>query len=146
VTVSDATQPTGGAGSTPSAGGRPVGPYRPVVREGDWVVTSGQVGVAPGADGTPRLVEGGTVGQARQALANLASVLAAEGATLADVVKATLFVVDMGDLGALNELWTETFAEPRPARSAVGVASLPLGAAVEVEAWARVPEPPAQRG
>ena len=123
---------------TAPEGPRPVGPYRPVVRAGEWVVTSGQIGVEPGPDGTPHLVEGGTAAQARQALANLSAVLETEGATLADVVKTTVFLVDMSDFAALNELWVETFPEPRPARSAVGVASLPLGARVEVEAWARV--------
>lgn len=118
-------------------GPRPVGPYRPAVRAGDWIVTSGQVGVEPGPDGAPRLVEGGTAAQARRALANLEAVLRAEGASLADVVKTTVFLVDMSDFAALNEIWVETFPEPRPARSAVGVASLPLGARVEVEAWAR---------
>lgn len=124
---------------TAPEGGRTVGPYRPVVRAGDWVVTSGQIGAAPGKDGTPALVEGGTVEQLRQALANLSSVLAAEGATLADVVKTTVFLVDMSEFSLLNEVWVATFSTPRPARSAVGVAALPLGARVEVEAWAHVP-------
>ena len=120
-------------------GGKPVGPYRPVVRAGDWVVTSGQVGALPGPDGVPRLVEGGTEGQLRQALANAAGVLAGEGAGLADVVKTTVYLVDMADYALLNQIWTETWPEPRPARTAIGVASLPLGARVEVEAWAYVP-------
>ena len=116
-----------------------VGPYRPVVRAGDWVVTSGQIGIVAGPDGSPRLVEGGTAAQVRQALDNLTSVLAGEGATLADVVKATVFLVDMADFGVLGEAWVAAFPEPRPARSAVGVAALPMGAAVEVEAWAYKP-------
>jgi len=122
------------AGSAP--GGRPVGPYRPVVRAGDWVVTSGQIGAVPGPDGTPQLVEGGTVGQLRQALANVAAVLAEEGATLADVVKTMVFLVDMREYALVNEVWLEAWPDPRPARSAIGVASLPMGARVEVEAWA----------
>ncbi|MGH8981928.1 MAG: RidA family protein [Acidimicrobiales bacterium] len=123
---------------TASAGGRPVGPYRPVVRAGDWIVTSGQIGAVPGPDGAPALVEGGTAAQLRQALTNLEGVLGAEGATLADVVKTTVFLLDMSEYALLNEVWIATFAAPRPARSAVGVASLPLGARVEVEAWAHV--------
>lgn len=119
-------------------GGRPVGPYSPVTRAGEWVVTSGQVGAVPGPDGKPSLVEGGTVAQLRQALENLKGVLGAEGATLADVVKTTVFLTDMADYAALNEVWIETFPEPRPTRSAVAVAALPLGAQVEVEAWAHV--------
>jgi 2-iminobutanoate/2-iminopropanoate deaminase len=128
--------PPGGA---PAPGGGPVGPYRPAVRAGDWVVTSGQIGVAPGPDGAPQLVEGGSAGQLRQALANLERVLAEEGATLADVVKATVFVVDMSEFALVNEIWTEAWPAPRPARCAIGVASLPLGARVEVEAWAYAP-------
>lgn len=120
-------------------GGRPVGPYRPAVRVGDWVVTSGQIGATPGPDGSPQLMDGTTAGQLRQALSNLATVLGSEGASLADVVKTTVFLVDMGDYAALNELWTATFPEPRPARSAIAVAALPLGARVELEAWAYRP-------
>ncbi|MGC8470869.1 MAG: RidA family protein [Acidimicrobiales bacterium] len=124
-------------GSVP--GGRPVGPYRPAVRAGDWVVTSGQIGAVPGPDGSPQLVEGGTAGQLRQALANVASVLGVEGATLADVVKTTVFLVDMAEYALVNEVWLERWPEPRPTRSAIGVASLPMGARVEVEAWAYAP-------
>jgi 2-iminobutanoate/2-iminopropanoate deaminase len=109
------------------------------VRAGDWVVTSGQIGAAPGPDGAPQLVEGGTAGQLRQALANVANVLAVEGATLGDVVKTTVFLVDMSEFALVNEIWIETWPEPRPSRSAIGVSSLPLGARIEVEAWAYVP-------
>ena len=114
----------------------PVGPYSPSVRVGDWVATSGQLGVAPGPEGRPALVEGGTAAELRQALANVAAVLADEGLGLADVVKATVFLADMADFPLVNEIWTEVVPEPRPARSAVQVAALPLGARVEVEVWA----------
>jgi 2-iminobutanoate/2-iminopropanoate deaminase len=110
-----------------------------VRRVGDWVVTSGQVGVATDAEGTTALVAGGTVPQLHQALQNLAEVLAIEGATLPDVVKTTLFLVDIDDFAAVNEVWVEYFSENRPARSAVAVAALPVGARVEVEAWAYAP-------
>ena len=118
-----------------------VGPYSPVRRVGDWVVTSGQVGLATDEAGTSALVAGGTVPELRQALGNVAEVLAIEGATLPDVVKTTVFLVDMGDFAALNEVWVEFFTdgERRPARSAVAVAALPVGARVEVEAWAYAP-------
>jgi 2-iminobutanoate/2-iminopropanoate deaminase len=116
-----------------------VGPYSPVRRAGDWVITSGQVGLTTASGGAPALAEGGTVAQLRQALANLADVLAAEGATLADVVKTTLFLIDMSEFAAVNEVWIEVFAEPRPTRSAVSVVALPVGARVEVEAWAYAP-------
>lgn len=125
-----------------SAGsGPPVGPYSPVLRSGDWVVTSGQIGVAPGPDGAPAVVPGGTVAELRQALDNLAAVLATEGAGLGDVVKTTLFLVDMAEFADVNAVWVAVFGDHRPTRSAVGVAALPLGARVEVEAWARAPRP-----
>ncbi|HZU72092.1 MAG TPA: RidA family protein [Acidimicrobiales bacterium] len=111
----------------------PVGPYSPVRRAGDWLVCSGQVGIVEG-----RLADGGVRGELRQALENLAAVLEGEGASLADVVKTTVFLTHMSDYQAMNEAYVEVFAEPRPARSAVGVSSLPLGALVEVEAWAFV--------
>ena len=116
-----------------------VGPYSPVRRVGDWVITSGQVGLATDDTGASGLVSGGTVPELRQALQNVAEVLAAEGATLSDVVKTTLFLVDMGEFAAVNEVWVEYFTENRPTRSAVAVAALPIGARVEVEAWAYAP-------
>jgi len=126
----------GPSGPVSARSGSPVGPYSAVLRAGDWVVTSGQLGAVPGPDGKPSLVEGGTEAQLRQALANLVDVLSREGATPAEVVKTTVFLVDMDDYPTVNEVWTEVFAEHRPTRSAVAVAALPLGARVEVEAWA----------
>lgn len=111
---------------------KPVGPYTPIVRAGDWLVTSGQVGL--GADG---LVPGGMAAELRQAFANLRALLASEGAGLADVVKTTVFLVDMADYAEMNEVYTAEFGDHRPARSAVAVAELPIGASVEIEAWAR---------
>jgi 2-iminobutanoate/2-iminopropanoate deaminase len=116
-----------------------VGPYSPVRRVSDWVITSGQVGIATGEQGKAGLVPGGTVPQLRQALQNVAEVLAIEGATLADVVKTTLYLVDMSEFAAVNEVWVEYFSDNRPTRSAVAVAALPIGAHVEVEAWAYAP-------
>ena len=116
-----------------------VGPYSPVRRVGDWVVTSGQIGLRTDDSGAAALVPGGTVAELRQALQNLAEVLAIEGATLSDVVKTTLFLVDMGDFAVVNEVWVEFFTGHRPTRSAVAVAALPLGARAEVEAWAYAP-------
>jgi 2-iminobutanoate/2-iminopropanoate deaminase len=111
----------------------PVGPYTPVVRAGDWLVVSGQVGIKDGA-----LVHGGTQAQLRQALENLRGLLEAEGASLADVVKTTLFLRHLSDYQAANETYVAAFGDHRPARSAVGVAELPLHALVEIEAWAYV--------
>ena len=110
----------------------PVGPYTPVVRAGEWLVCSGQVGMRDGA-----LVVGGLRRQASQALANIRDLLESEGASMRDVVKTTVFLAHMDDLPTLNEVYAEAFGQHRPARSAVGVAALPLGAAVEIEAWAR---------
>ena len=115
------------------------GPYTPSRRVGDWVVTSGQVGLGDDGKGGAGLVPGGTVPELHQALQNLAEVLATEGATLRDVVKTTLFLVDMADYASANEVWVEYFSDNRPTRSAVAVAALPIGARVEVEAWAYAP-------
>lgn len=124
----------GGLPSTPmSTPAKPVGPYTPVVRAGGWLVVSGQVGIADG-----RIVAGGTAAETRQALANLEAQLATEGASLSDVVKTTVFLRHMSDYAVMNEVYTEVFGDHRPARSAIGVAELPLGALVEVEAWAWV--------
>ena len=110
------------------------GPYSPIVRAGEWLVCSGQVGQL---DGT--MVDGGVAEQTRQALANLRALLEGEGASLGDVVKTTVFLTDIGDFGAMNEVYVEAFGEHRPARSTIGVAALPLGAAVEIELWAMAP-------
>ena len=106
-------------------------PLFPIVRAGDFLICSGQIGIADGS-----LVPGGLVAQFRQAVANAEAVLATEGATLADVVKATVFLVHMDDFSAMNNAYVECFVDSRPARSAVGVAALPLGALVEIELWA----------
>ena len=116
-----------------------IGPYAPVRRVGNWVITSGQVGMATDESGRAALVPGGTLAELRQALQNVAEVLAVEGATLPDVVKTTLYLLDMGEFAAVNEVWVEYFTENRPTRSAVAVAALPIGARVEVEAWAYAP-------
>lgn len=114
----------------------PVGPYSPFARAGDLVVTSGQLGLVPGDDGTPTLVSASTTEQLARALENGEAVLATAGLTKRDVVKATLFLVDMGEFAACNEVWTSFFGDHRPARTAIAVAALPLGARAEVELWA----------
>lgn len=113
----------------------PVGPYTPVVRTGNFVITSGQIGIENG-----KLVEGGLAAELDQAMRNLADVLAQEGATLADVVKTTVFLTDMADYAEMNERYTAALGDHRPARSAVAVAALPIGACVEIEAWAVAPK------
>lgn len=116
-----------------------LGPYTPVLRAGDWVITSGQIGLATDENGATALVDGGAIPQLRQALSNVAARLRDGGATLRDVVKTTLYLTDMADYAAANDVWVEYFSENRPTRSAVAVAALPGGALVEVEAWAYVP-------
>lgn len=111
----------------------PVGPYSPIVRAGDFLVVSGQIGIVEGV-----LVEGGLAEQTAQALANLSGLLRDEGASLADVVKTTVYLTDMAHYAAMNDVYTSVFGEHRPARAAVAVAGLPLGALVEIEAWAHV--------
>ena len=121
--------------STPSAPAS-AGPYSPAVRAGDWLALAGQVGIDPA---TGKLADGGVAAQTRQALANVAAVLGDCGASLGDVAKTTVFLVDMGDFPVMNEVYADAFAGHRPARSTVAVAALPLGARVEVEVWAYAP-------
>jgi 2-iminobutanoate/2-iminopropanoate deaminase len=112
------------------------GPYSPAVRAGDWIVLAGQVGLDPAGGG---IVGGGLEAQARQALANIAAVLADCGAALTDVAKTTVFVIDISQFGVVNAVYAEAFGDHRPARSTVQVAALPGGAKVEIEVWAYVP-------
>jgi 2-iminobutanoate/2-iminopropanoate deaminase len=120
------------AAGSPSAK-PPIGPYSPVARAGDWLVVSGQLGVAHGT------LVSGVAAQLSQAIANLSALLADYGAGLTDVVKTTVFMVDMADFAVVNQAYVEGFGDHRPARSAVAVVGLPLGALVEVEAWAYRP-------
>jgi 2-iminobutanoate/2-iminopropanoate deaminase len=110
-----------------------VGPYSQATVINGMVFTAGQVGLIPG---TKSLAEGGVQAQARQALDNLKAVLEAAGTSLENVVKATVFLDNMDDFAAVNEVYATYFSENPPARSAVEVARLPLGALVEVEAIA----------
>ena len=114
------------------------GPYSPAVRAGDWIVSSGQVGIDPA---TGSIVMGGIEPQARQALTNVTGVLADAGATWADVAKVTLFVGTMSpqSMDEVNAVYMEVLGDHRPARSTLGVAWLPMGAVFEVEVWAYCP-------
>ena len=112
---------------------KPLGPYSPAVRAGDFLVVSGQTGSVDG-----RLVAGGLDAECRQVLANLRGVLEANGAAMSDVVKTMVFLTDMAEFAAMNALYVEAFDGHRPARSTICVAGLPLGACVEIEAWAYV--------
>jgi 2-iminobutanoate/2-iminopropanoate deaminase len=112
------------------------GPYSPAVRAGEWLVLAGQIGLDPA---TGSLADG-VAAQTRQVLANVAAVLGDCGAAFTDVAKTTVFLVDMGDFGAMNEVYGDVFGGHRPARTTVGVAALPAGARVEIEVWAHRPE------
>ncbi|WP_419842518.1 RidA family protein [Candidatus Poriferisodalis sp.] len=111
----------------------PVAHYSKWYRAGDLVFVSGQIGLAAGA-----LVEG-VEAQAQAVVANLEAALAEAGGTLRDVVKCLVFMTDIGNFSLVNAIYAEAFGEHRPARSAVAVAALPLGAEVEIEAIAYLP-------
>lgn len=113
-----------------------IGPYSQAVICDDLLYTSGQVGLIPG---TGEIVEGGFDAQAKQVLSNLKAVLAEAGCSSSDIVKATIYVIDMSDFPRLNELYGAFLGDHRPARSTVQVAGLPLGALVEIDLVARLP-------
>lgn len=107
-----------------------VGPYSQALSAGNLVITSGQIPLDPA---TGALVEGGIVEQTTQVLENMKEVLAAAGMTFQNVLKTTVFLTDIGDFGAMNEVYAKYFTAPYPSRSAVQVAALPKGACVEIE-------------
>jgi len=113
-----------------------IGPYSQAIRSGDLLFTSGQIPLDPA---TGSLVEGDISAQTRRVMANLGAVLAAAGADFADVVKTTIFLVDMADFGAVNAVYGQHFSAAPPARSTVAVARLPKDARVEIEMIARIP-------
>ena len=112
----------------------PIGPYTPVVRAGDWIIVSGQLGLHEGS-----IVAGGVQAQTEQAIANLMLQLASVGASLGHVVKTLCFLTDLDTFATFNEAYVAGFGSHRPARSTIGVAALPAGGAVEIEAWAYMP-------
>ncbi len=114
---------------------KPVGPYTPVVRAGDWIIVSGQLGLSDGA-----IVAGGVAAQTTQAVKNLKEQLASVGASLSDIAKTLCFLTDMDTFATFNEAYVAGFGDSRPARSTIGVAALPMGGNVEIEAWAYKPQ------
>jgi 2-iminobutanoate/2-iminopropanoate deaminase len=112
-----------------------IGPYSQGIRINGFVFTAGQVAIDPK---TGELVAGGIAEQTTRALENLRAILAEAGSSMAQVVKTTVFLVDMADFAAMNEVYGRAFASHRPARSTVAVAALPRGARVEIEAIAEV--------
>jgi 2-iminobutanoate/2-iminopropanoate deaminase len=112
----------------------PVGPYSPAMKAGPWLMCSGQIGIEHGPDG-PVLADG-LVAQTRQAMANVAELLSKRGLSWDNVVKTSVYLTDIADYAEFNEVYVEALGSIRPARTLVAVAGLPLGAKVEIEAWA----------
>lgn len=119
-----------------STGGAPaaIGPYSQGIAIDGFVFCSGQIGLDPSSG---ELVPGGVEAQAERALRNLAAVLDAAGVAMADVVKTTIFLADIGDFGTVNAVYAKHMPDPPPARSTFAVSALPKGALVEIEAIAR---------
>lgn len=113
-----------------------IGPYSQAIVSGDLVFTSGQIPLDPA---TGQLVAGDIKAMTERVMDNLAAVLGAAGCGFADVVKTTIFLADMGDFAAVNEVYGKRFTAQPPARSTVQAAALPRGARVEVECIARKP-------
>ncbi|MBS6348689.1 MAG: RidA family protein [Oscillospiraceae bacterium] len=112
-----------------------IGPYSQAIQIGDLLFVSGQVPIDPS---TGAIVEGDIKAQAQQSLNNLKAILNAAGTNMGAVVKTTVFLADMNDFAAMNEVYAQFFQEPFPARSAVQVARLPKDAKVEIEAIAQL--------
>lgn len=113
-----------------------VGPYSQAVRAGHFLFTAGQIALDPT---TGKVVDGDVSDQTRQVLANIEAILTAAGTSLKNVVKTTVFLQDMNDFAAMNQVYGSYFNDEPPARSTVEVARLPLGALVEIETVALIP-------
>jgi len=111
-----------------------VGPYSPAVEAGDLIYFSGQI---PIDSATGKIIEGDVKTQTLQCLKNLTNVLEVAGVSSDDVVKTTVYLVDIGDYSAVNEVYGKYFKAPYPARTAVAVCALPLGSRVEIEVIAK---------
>ncbi|MEX1248138.1 MAG: Rid family detoxifying hydrolase [Anaerolineales bacterium] len=117
----------------PTAGAKPIGPYSPAIRIGEFLFASGQIGLDPQ---TGKLVSGGIAAETRRALSNLKNLFESGGASLENVVKTTLFLTDIADFSAVNQIYAEFFPKDPPARSTIQVGALPGGALFEIEAIA----------
>jgi 2-iminobutanoate/2-iminopropanoate deaminase len=111
-----------------------IGPYSQAIEADGWVFCSGQIGLDPA---TGQLVAGGTAPEVAQVMQNLQAVLAAAGLGFAQVVRTTIYLVDLADFAAVNDVYARYVRSPFPARATVGVAALPRGARVEIDAVAR---------
>jgi 2-iminobutanoate/2-iminopropanoate deaminase len=118
----------------PDEAAKPPAPFSPAVRAHGLVFVSGQIGVI-GESGV--LAPGGVEAQAEQVMANIKAVLGAAGLGLKDVIRVAVYLADMADYAAMNSVYARHFAAPYPARTAIGVAALPLGAMVEMDLVAR---------
>lgn len=107
-----------------------IGPYSQAIRAGQLVFLSGQISLDPK---TGIFIDGGIEAQTRQVMCNLGAVLAAAGLGFGNLVKTTIYLVDLGDFAAVNRIYGEYFGDPPPARATVQVAALPKGALVEIE-------------
>ena len=112
-----------------------IGPYSQAIKVGNLVFASGQVPIVPA---TGEFVEGGIKEQTRQSLTNAKAILEEAGTSLSKVVKTTVYLSDMVNFAAMNEVYAEFFTQPYPARSAVAVKTLPKNALVEVECIAEL--------
>jgi 2-iminobutanoate/2-iminopropanoate deaminase len=115
---------------------RAIGPYEQAIRIDRFIFTSGQIALDPT---TGKLIDGDIAAQTRRVLENLKAVLEAGGSSLDRVVKATVYLTDLSTFSRMNEVYAEYLRHVKPARSTVGVASLPLGASVEIELIATAP-------
>jgi len=113
--------------------------FSSAIRSGDFIFLSGALGAVPGVT-PPQLVEGGIEAETRQTMENIITVLDAADATLADLIKCTVFLADIDDYAAMNSVYLEYFPSDPPARSAMAGSGLALGALVEIECIAAVPE------
>lgn len=114
-----------------------IGPYSQAIRANEFIFVSGQLPIDPN---TGKFPDSNVAAQSEQSIRNLENILAEAGCTLADVVKTTVFLKDIRDFSAMNDVYAEHFKTQYPARSAVEVANLPKGAAVEIEAIAILPK------
>jgi 2-iminobutanoate/2-iminopropanoate deaminase len=119
--------------ATPSAPAA-IGPYSQAIGDGEWVFYSGQIGIDPKSG---RLVEGGIEHETRRVMENLREVLDASGLHFGDIVKTTIYLIDLGEFDVVNRIYGEHLSAPYPARATVQVSALPRGARIEIDAIAR---------
>lgn len=115
---------------------KPIGPYSQAVSAGDLLFTAGQLGLDPA---TNQMAGADVESQAKQIMANLSAVLESAGASFADVVKTTIYLVELADFAKVNAIYAGFFTESFPARTTIQIAGLPLGGQVEIEMIARIP-------